>query len=112
MIIKSEFPAIVDLDYTLPNYNTYRPTITCDEERQFWKEMHSYIKDCDYPIIVSNAFWFIEKILEEKGGYAGGGFKYYFWFDTVKDRNVFKEYFIQKVKDYKWMTSDWMYKEN
>ena len=89
----------------LPSYNTYRPTILAPNELQFWTEVHQYIKECDYPIMVNGAFYMIEEVIAKNSNYGGGGYSYLFWFQTQEDKETFKNYFIGKVYDYKWCLS-------
>jgi len=62
-------------------FNTYRPNLRQDVDFEFWGNVHKYVKDCDYPIFVSSAFWFIDKLIMQRSDYSGGGMKFY-----VKDK--------------------------
>ena len=69
--------------------NTYRPSIFCDKDRDFWRTFHDLIKSSTVPIRVNGAFNMIESIIEENSCYGGGSFNYMFWFETESDREQF-----------------------
>jgi hypothetical protein len=83
------------------SYNTYRPDLFNEIEFTFWNEIHSYIKECEYPITVNNAFYFIEDMLAQKSCYGGGGFHYIFWFNTETDKNAFEQMYLNKLKEFR-----------
>jgi hypothetical protein len=86
----------------LVEYNIYRPTITDTTERDFWRQVHTYIKECEYPIQVNPVFDYIEHVLDLNERYDGGGLSYCFWFVNIEDKETFKTFFIRLVLDYKW----------
>ena len=84
-------------------FNTYRPNITKDVDFEFWGKVHTYIKECKYPIIVSKAFYFIDKQLEHRTDYGGGGMKYLFWFESEEHRAKFRNFMFEltdSIEDY------------
>jgi hypothetical protein len=89
----------------LIEYNIYRPTITDIPERDFWRQVHTYIKECDYPIQVNPVFDYIEHILNSNERYEQGDLSYCFWFVNKEDKEKFKTFFIRLVLDYKWHVS-------
>lgn len=66
-----------------------RPTFLTDEEASKWREFHEWIKQIEFPIGVSSAFWIVEHMLQENSYYGGNGFKYCFWFNCEEDKNLF-----------------------
>lgn len=69
--------------------NVGRPDIFTDEDRIFWRKFHNLIKTSSVKIHVNGVFADIETILVENSCYAGGGFKYMFWFETTIDLEQF-----------------------
>ncbi len=76
----SELPAWINLG---------RPDLFNDEDRAWWKRIHDCIKTCEVPIFVNGMFDSIDKMIENKQSYGGGGFAYKFWFETEADRSSF-----------------------
>jgi hypothetical protein len=67
-----------------------RPDIYDENSRNFWLDFNNYIHTCDYPIYANNMFFYIEeKIQDPEWSYIGGGYKYFFWFDSEDDRKTF-----------------------
>jgi hypothetical protein len=68
-----------------------RPDIFNDKDREWWRVLHTWIKESTIHIGVSPAFWFVDNIINEGKCYGGGGFKYMFWFESQLEANYFKE---------------------
>lgn len=84
-------------------FNTYRPNLRKDIDFEFWGSVHTHVKKCDYPIIVSSVFWTVEGCLEKHQGFEGGGKKYLFWFENEDDRNKFRTFIFEltdSIEDY------------
>ena len=85
MIIKETFDNLFIVD-------TGRPSFFNQEQADFWRDFHTWIKETDMEIVVSGAFHMVDEMLEEEdAGYGGGGFRYYFGLKNQLDVDKFKE---------------------
>lgn len=76
----TEFPIVLDIG---------RPDSFCEKDHTDWAKLHSFVKECDFEIGISNAFYFIEEMLHTNQNYGGGGFKYCFWFRDHTQHDIF-----------------------
>lgn len=72
--------------------NIGRPSFFDDEERKYWRGFQEFVKTCDIPIVINNAYFMIDGMLEDNESYSGGGFKYMFWFESEEDKATFMKY--------------------
>lgn len=68
-----------------------RPTITCDESRDFWRRIHDVVDSFGSKITVNDVYALMKEYIETEHVYAGSSFSYKFWFDTVENRTLFLE---------------------
>ena len=68
-----------------------RPDFYNDEMRDNYLKLHNFIKNTECNILVNNAFYFVDDLLEQGSGYSGGGMKYMFWLESKEDLQVFTE---------------------
>ena len=79
-----------------------RPDIFDDKDREWWRVIHTWIKESTIEIGVSPVFWYVDNIINEGTCYGGGGYKYMFWFTSQLELNYFKEVIqelLRKKKD-------------
>lgn len=59
-----------------------RPTFHTEEEMEYFKRFHDFVKNSKCKISINSVFNFIDELLREGKMYSGGRMKYMFWVET------------------------------
>jgi hypothetical protein len=71
--------------------NIGRPDIHDNGDMERWTNFQRFIHETDMPIVVNNAFNYIDGLIEANQFYDGGGFAYTFWLENETDMRTFIE---------------------
>lgn len=70
-----------------------RPSFYNDDDCVFWQKIFSYIEETSIKIQVNGMYHSMRNYAFTNGRYLGGGYKFYFWFETKNDRKQFAKEF-------------------